>query len=229
MTPADAAPIVKVRGLHHQYRSGAGMITVLRKLDFDLYCGEFVAIMGTSGSGKSTFLHVLGCLQKPVAGSYRLNGEEITDLEERRLAEIRSQDIGQIFQMFHLLPEMDVVQNVSLPFLYNNVAPSKAYHRVHKALNLVGLHNRLSHKPTELSGGEMQRVAIARAIAQKPDLILADEPTGNLDEENSQEILKLFQQMNEDGHSLIMVTHDPGVACSAQKTYILENGDLRRA
>ena len=221
--------IVEAQNLCHYYRRSSGNIAVLDNVEFTLGQGEFAAIMGASGSGKSTFLHILGCLLKPVSGSYRLNGEEITDLEEKRLAEIRSRHIGHVFQMFYLLPGVDVARNVSLPLVYGNVEEKEVQRRVLKAIQQVGLEDRLSHKPAELSGGEMQRAAIARVLAQNPELILADEPTGNLDRTNSIEILNLFKHMNEQGHTIILVTHDPEVADYAQKQMILNNGSFRRA
>ena len=221
--------IVEAQNLCHYYRRSSGNIAVLDNVDFTLDQGEFVAIMGASGSGKSTFLHILGCLLKPVSGSYRLNGEEIADLDERRLAEIRSRHVGHVFQMFYLLPGVDVSRNVSLPLVYGNIEEKEVQKRVIKAIQQVGLEDRLSHKPAELSGGEMQRAAIARVLAQNPELILADEPTGNLDRNNSNEILNLFKHMNEMGHTIILVTHDPAVADYAQRQMILDNGSFRRA
>ena len=221
--------IVEAKNLCHYYRRSSGSIAVLDNVDFTLDQGEFVAIMGASGSGKSTFLHILGCLLKPVSGSYRLNGEEIADLDERRLAEIRSRHVGHVFQMFYLLPGVDVSRNVSLPLVYGNIEEKEVQKRVIKAIQQVGLEDRLSHKPAELSGGEMQRAAIARVLAQNPELILADEPTGNLDRKNSNDILDLFKHMNEMGHTIILVTHDPAVADYAQRQMILDNGSFRRA
>lgn len=221
--------IVEAQNLCHYYKRSSGNIAVLDKVDFTLGQGEFVAIMGASGSGKSTILHKLGCLLKPVSGSYRLNGEEIADLDERRLAEIRSRHVGHVFQMFYLLPGVDVSRNVSLPLVYGNVEEKEVQKRVIKAIQQVGLEDRMCHKPAELSGGEMQRAAIARVLAQNPELILADEPTGNLDRKNSNEILNLFKHMNEMGHTIILVTHDPAVADYAQRQMILDNGSFRRA
>jgi len=220
--------IVEVRDLCHHYRRKSGNIVVLDNVDFTLDKGEFIAIMGASGSGKSTFLHILGCLLKPVSGSYRLNGEEIADVEEKRLSEIRSRHIGHVFQMFYLLPGVDVTRNVSLPLMYGNIEAKEAQRRVFRAIQQVGLEDRLSHKPAELSGGEMQRVAIARVLAQNPELILADEPTGNLDKRNSNEILGLFRRMNQLGHTIILVTHDSEVAGHADKQMVLDNGSFRR-
>jgi len=221
--------IVEIHDLCHHYRRNSGDITVLENVDFSLEKGEFVAIMGASGSGKSTFLHILGCLLKPVRGSYRLNGEEIANLEEKRLSEIRSRHIGHVFQMFYLLPGVDVAGNISLPLMYGNIEEKEVQRRVLKAIQQVGLEDRLSHKSTELSGGEMQRVAIARVLAQNPELILADEPTGNLDKKNTNEILGLFRRMNRQGHTIILVTHDAEVAGYAKKQMILDNGSFSRA
>ncbi len=218
--------VVKIEKLQHKYRCGPVEVPVLDKADFSLKRGDFIAVMGSSGVGKSTLLHILGCLLQPDGGSYLLNGEEMLGAGEKRLAEVRSSRIGQIFQMFHLLPEMDVRQNIALPFLYRNIPPKETTERVNEAIDKVRLSSRTAHKPAELSGGEMQRVAIARVIAQRPEVILADEPTGNLDKKNSRDILELFAKMHREGHSIVMVTHDPDVAGYAGKILRLQDGRL---
>ncbi len=219
--------LVSVSGLHHHFDHGSGRIEVLKGLDLQLGRGEFLAIMGASGSGKSTLLHVLGCLLTSFSGRYLLNGQDVLHLGEKGLARLRADTVAHIFQSFHLLPQMTVLENVLLPSLYSVIDPDKARQNANQAIIQVGLDKRLKHKPNELSGGEMQRVAIARALAMNPKLILADEPTGNLDHVSSQEILSLFQQMNEQGRSIIMVTHDHDVANLAQSTLQLINGHLQ--
>jgi len=218
--------IVQVEGLRHDFHRGVAVIPVLDELSLSVEPGGFVAIMGASGSGKSTLLHILGCLLKPVGGSYRLNGVEVAGLDEGKLAGFRSRCIGQVFQMFHLLDELDVSQNVALPFLYRRISDAETRIRVDRAIEAVGLMHRRGHRPAELSGGEMQRAAIARALAQEPELILADEPTGNLDEDNSRGILELLQRLNAQGQTVIMVTHDREVAAYARRQLVLRQGVL---
>lgn len=174
--------------------------------------------MGSSGSGKSTLLHILGCLLKPTSGTCCLRGRDILRLKEKELARLRAETIAHVFQQFHLLPTMTVLENVLLPSLYNSIPPEQAEAEARRAIRQVGLEQRIKHKPNELSGGEMQRVAIARALAVKPDLILADEPTGNLDQDSSREILTLFREINQQGCTLILVTHDPEIAGQARTT-----------
>ena len=219
--------IVELRGICHAYRRGADLVEVLGGVDLGLDAGDFVAVMGASGTGKSTLLHILGCLLRPSCGSYLLDGEQVLGRAERQLAAIRSRRIAHVFQTFCLLPHLDVVQNVALPFLYQD-GPTRAEvrRRVDEAIDRVGLWQRRSHRPAELSGGEMQRVAIARAVVPRPDLILADEPTGNLDERTSGDILDLLQAMNDDGHTIVMVTHDRQVASRAGRLVTLRDGML---
>ncbi len=216
--------LVKIRNLSHQYILGAAPIEVLNSIDLDVNRGEFVAIMGSSGSGKSTLLHILGCLIRPLAGTYLLGGIDIPTITSREVAQIRARQIGFVFQMFHLLPAMTVSQNVSLPFLYNGIPPEQAREYVKTAIEQTGLSERSNHKPSELSGGEMQRVAIARALAVQPEIILADEPTGNLDSRTSREILALFQQLHRAGSTIVMVSHDENVAANAQRVLVLQDG-----
>ncbi|MBI5523393.1 MAG: ABC transporter ATP-binding protein [Desulfarculus sp.] len=186
--------------------------------------GEYLAIMGASGSGKSTLLTLLGCLDRPSRGSYHLAGQDVSQMGDRELSRLRANHIGFIFQTFNLLPQLTVAENVALPFLYRQQSPELVKNQVEQAIIRVGLGHRQDHRPAQLSGGEMQRVAIARALAIKPWLILADEPTGNLDSQNSQAILALFQELNSQGVTLVVVTHDPQVAARAGRTIHLLDG-----
>ena len=219
--------LISTRGLCHHYTHGSGDIEVLNGVDMDISRGEFLAIMGASGSGKSTLLHILGCLLSPSSGSYLLDGRDILQLKEKELAGIRANTVAHVFQNFHLLSAMTVMENVLLPSLYSGVAPEQANKDARHAIDQVGLDKRRMHKPAELSGGEMQRAAIARALAMKPELILADEPTGNLDHTSSREVLSLFRQINEQGCTIIMVTHDRDVANLALSTQYLIDGYLK--
>ena len=204
--------LVSVQGLCKRYNLGGETIEVASRLDLSVQTGDFLAIMGTSGSGKSTLLHILGGLSRPDAGRYSLHGRDMLALDDRERSWVRSNWIGFVFQTFNLLDEYDVWQNVSLPFLYRDIRDKEKKLLVEQAITNVGMIHRIRHRPSELSGGEMQRVAIARALAINPLLILADEPTGNLDEKNSQDILQLFLQLNASGTTIIMVTHDRPVA-----------------
>jgi putative ABC transport system ATP-binding protein len=199
-------------------------IAVLRGVDLRIAKGGFVAIMGASGSGKSTLLNIIGCLDRPTAGSYLLDGIDVRLADDDRLSRLRSQHIGFVFQTFNLVEDLTVAENVALPFQYRDSGAQQSGVRVQGCLEQVGLAHRLRHRPAELSGGEMQRVAIARAMAVQPKLILADEPTGNLDSSTSREIMQLFQQINAAGSTLILVTHDPWVASQAHCIITISDG-----
>lgn len=186
--------------------------------------GEFVAIMGPSGSGKSTLLHILGCLEHPTSGAYRFNGQDVLNASDRELSHLRAEHIGFVFQTFNLVPTLSIYENIELPFLYRSTHKSLAEHRVAAAVIQVGLDNRMAHKPSELSGGERQRAAIARAISIHPKLILADEPTGNLDSKTGGEVLSLFKNLNRKGATIVMVTHDQNVANHAGRCIHLKDG-----
>ncbi len=216
--------LVTIRDLRHMYTLGSSKVEVLKGIDLDIEKGDFLAIMGSSGSGKSTLLHILGCLAKPISGTYKLGNTDILKSSKQDLAQIRAAKIGFVFQMFHLLPAMSVEENIYLPFLYNDTNQEEAKLAVYKALNQTGLNERAQHKPNELSGGEMQRVAIARALVVKPQIILADEPTGNLDSKTGKEILKLFQNLHKAGSTIVMVTHDKKVASIAQRILHIQDG-----
>ena len=224
--PLPGQPLVRAVGLGKSYPTQYGQVQALRGLDLELAVGQYLAIMGASGSGKSTLLTLLGCLDRPSQGSYHLAGQDVASASDRELSRLRANHIGFIFQTFNLLPQLTVMENVALPYLYRQHSPELVRGQVSQALERVGLGHRLEHRPAQLSGGEMQRVAIARALAIKPWLILADEPTGNLDSKNSQAILALFQELNSQGVTLVVVTHDPQVAARARRTIELLDGCL---
>ena len=218
--------MIEVKDLTKTYRLGSVEVPALRGVSFRIEHGEMVAIMGQSGSGKSTLMHIIGCLDLPTSGQYRLDGKDIAGMKEDELARIRNQKIRFVFQMFNLLPRMTVRRNVEMPLMYNGGNPGKEVRqRAEAILNAVGLGERLNHRPTELSGGEQQRVAIARAMINEPDLILADEPTGNLDSHTGAEIIQLLLGLNQErGLTLVIVTHDPAIAAHAQRVIRLRDG-----
>ncbi|MDP3479085.1 MAG: ABC transporter ATP-binding protein [Desulfoprunum sp.] len=218
--------LLQVSDIRKRYVLGGEDIEVLRGVDLTVTSGDFLSIMGTSGSGKSTLLHVLGGLTLPDSGTYLFSDRNMLALTDNELSWIRAHWLGFVFQTFDLLPELDVLGNVSLPFLYNRTDRSDAQRKVNEAIERVGLGHRKKHRPAELSGGEMQRVAIARALAISPKLILADEPTGNLDTRSSLAILELFQELNERGATIVMVTHDSQVAAVSKKIIKMQDGVL---
>jgi len=218
--------IVETRGIRKVYEMGPNRVEALRGLDFSVRSGEFVAIMGPSGSGKSTLMHILGCLERATEGIYLLGGQDISSVSDRNLSLMRANQIGFVFQTFSLISQYNVFENVEIPFLYRKETRNKARRLAEKAIERVGLSARRHHKPSELSGGEMQRVAIARALAVDPLLILADEPTGNLDSKTSKNIISLFQDLNEQGTTLIVVTHEKEVASHCQTIYHLLDGRI---
>ncbi len=223
-------PLIDARSLVKTYMRGDTEIPVLRGVDFSVQSGEWVAVMGPSGSGKSTLMHILGCLGRPTSGQYIFDGVDIRWASDRELASVRADAIGFVFQTFNLLPDLSIVENVEVPFLYSSGSKGKDPHgRVLEALEHVGLQHRLTHRPGELSGGEMQRVAIARAMVMGPKLILADEPTGNLDSRTGKDILSLFRGVHKAGVTVIMVTHDREVAAHAGRTVVLKDGEVVQA
>jgi putative ABC transport system ATP-binding protein len=218
--------VIRLEHASRVYTVGTSLVRALDDVSLHIHQGDFVALMGPSGSGKSTLLNVLGCLDRLTGGAYFLNGQPVQDLSEIRLAEIRRREIGFIFQSYHLVPRMTAARNVELPLLLAGVDPRERRERVRTALASVGLEARATHKPDELSGGERQRVAIARAIVTGPRLLLADEPTGNLDSKTGQEIVARLEALHEGGMTIVLVTHDPSVASHAHRLMTLRDGRL---
>ncbi len=217
-----------VEGLCKSYRTGDSELPILKNVSLSVETGEFVAIMGPSGSGKSTFMNMLGCLDRPTSGSYLLDGIEVTSLNDRKLAEVRNQKIGFVFQSFNLLARSTALHNVELPMLYAGVSGSERKKRALAALERVGLAERVHHKPPQLSGGQRQRVAIARALVNKPAILLADEPTGNLDSRSGTEIMAIFQELHEQGVTILLVTHEPDIAQHAERIVTFKDGVIIR-
>jgi len=222
------AAIIEVRDLGKTYEVGSEKIYALKNIGFTVERGEFIAIMGQSGSGKSTLMNLLGCLDTPSVGQYFINGKEVSSLSEDELAAIRNREIGFIFQVFHLLPRSTALHNVELPLIYSGIKKAERLDIARRALQAVELSDRMSHRPNELSGGQRQRVAIARALANKPSLILADEPTGNLDSRTGEEIVALFAELHRRGNTIIMVTHNQELADLTQRIFYLKDGEIIR-
>lgn len=224
---APAADIViRAQDLWRTYQMGAEKVHALRGVSFDIHHGEYVAIMGPSGSGKSTLMNLIGCLDTPSAGQYWLNGKLVSDMDDDELAYIRNKEIGFVFQTFNLLPRATALHNVELPLIYNGTPKSVRMDMAREALERVGLGGRVTHKPNELSGGQRQRVAIARALVNNPSIILADEPTGNLDSQTSQEIMALFNNLSAQGNTIILVTHEPDIARHAARVLHILDGQI---
>ena len=198
----------------------------LRGVSFSIEVGEFVSIMGPSGSGKSTLMNIVGCLDTPSKGTYLLNDRNVGNLNEEQLAGIRNEEIGFVFQKFHLLPRSSALENVALPLKYASVKQSERLTRAEEVLDKVGLSNRLTHKPTELSGGEQQRVAIARALVNSPSILFADEPTGNLDSKNGHQVLEIFKDLNKRGQTIVVITHEREIAEQSQRTITIKDGEI---
>ena len=221
-------PIVAVRNLSKIYRPGQTEVPALRGISLDVYPGEFVAVVGPSGCGKTTFMNIIGCMDRPTSGDYRLSGIPISDMTANQLADIRNRRLGFIFQNFNLLPRETALENVMLPLMYRGLPEATQRQRARLALEAVGLGDRLHHLPAQLSGGQQQRVAIARALVNRPSLLLADEPTGNLDSHTSGEILELLQALNAHGITLIVVTHSIDIAAVAKRIVEFKDGLLVR-
>ncbi len=220
----SGGPLISVDGVHKRFSTGKLDVHALRGIDLEIQRGEFVAIMGPSGSGKTTLLEILGCLSHPTSGSYRLDGQPVDAIDPDGLAKLRGEQIGFVFQSFNLLPRLTVVENVELPLSYRAVGRRDRRARARVALDRVGLSHRSRHLPAEISGGERQRVAIARALVNDPRLVLADEPTGNLDTATGNEILGLLRDVHSDGSTLVIVTHDPKIGEQARRCVVLRDG-----
>lgn len=216
--------LIELRDVHKSYDMGAEVVHALDGLTLEIEQGEYVAVMGPSGSGKSTLMNVIGCLDRPSSGTYRLNSEPVQDLGDQELAAIRNREIGFVFQTFNLLGRTDALHNVELPLIYSGMIRRERRQRAKRALEKVGLGDRMHHQPNELSGGQRQRVAIARALVNDPSIVLADEPTGNLDSTTSKEIMELFDQLHESGNTMILVTHEPDLALHSHRRVLLMDG-----
>ncbi|HSO85482.1 MAG TPA: ABC transporter ATP-binding protein [Draconibacterium sp.] len=218
--------IIHLESIVKNYKVGTQIVRALRSVSIDIYKGEYVAIMGASGSGKSTLMNIIGCLDTPTSGKYVLNGKDVSRMSDDSLAEIRNSEIGFVFQVFNLLPRNNALENVMLPLIYSGVRKAQRKVLAEQTLNDVGLSDRMHHRPNELSGGQRQRVAIARALVNKPAILLADEPTGNLDSKISEEIMKLFAEIHKKGNTLVMVTHEHDIAMHAHRIIHLKDGEV---
>lgn len=221
--------LISIEGLRKTYHIGTQQVHALDGLDLTIDVNEYVALMGPSGSGKSTLMNVLGCLDSPTSGAYHLNGQNVANLDEDALADIRNREIGFVFQTFNLLPRYSALENVALPLIYAGLAKRERLERAEEVLAMVGLQDRMVHKPNELSGGQRQRVAVARALVNRPSIILADEPTGNLDTATSMEIMNLFSEIQAAGNTVILVTHEEDIAACAHRVVRLRDGKVESA
>ncbi|WP_340393746.1 ABC transporter ATP-binding protein [Paenibacillus sp. FSL E2-0190] len=221
-----SAPLIEVHDMSHGYTMAGETMTVLNSLSFIIDLGEFVAIIGPSGSGKSTLMNMLGCLDISDEGSYLLDGQEVRKLSDNKLATIRNEKIGFIFQNFNLLPKLSAIENVELPLIYRGLSHRERRQLAQEALIKVGLEDRMHHRPSELSGGQQQRVAIARAMAGSPPILLADEPTGALDTRTGQEVMQMIRELNKQGHTIILITHDLEIAKQAERIIRIQDGNL---
>jgi putative ABC transport system ATP-binding protein len=220
--------LLRVEELHKYYQMGENKVHALRGVNLEIKRGEFVAIMGASGSGKSTFMNILGCLDRPSSGRYLLEGTDVAEFHKTQLAGIRNRKIGFVFQGFNLLSRTTALENTELPTLYARIDKEQRRKRALESLRLVGLGDRMDHFPSQLSGGQQQRVAIARALVNRPSILLADEPTGNLDSRTSVEVMEIFQALNEDGLTILLVTHEADIARFARRSIVFRDGTIRR-
>ncbi len=222
----NAPVIISIRGLSRFYTMGDQTVKALDGIDLSFMKNDYAAIMGPSGSGKSTLMNILGCLDTPTSGIYELNGRNVAEMDDDELASVRNREIGFVFQTFNLLPRLNCLKNVELPLIYAGIDPEERLDRARKALKEVGLGDRISHKPSELSGGQIQRVAIARALVNRPSIILADEPTGNLDTATSHEIMEMFGKLSEAGNTIILITHEEDIARFTHRIIRMRDGRI---
>jgi len=228
MMAGHSEAIIVTRDLQRRYDMGGEVIHALRGIDLQIDHGEYVAVMGPSGSGKSTLMNMIGCLDTPDGGKYWLNGELVSDMNDRQLARIRNSEVGFVFQSFNLLPRANALHNVEMPLIYGGMKRKERLERAAAALTRVGLADRMTHRPNEMSGGQRQRIAIARALVTEPSILLADEPTGNLDTATGQDILALFDELHAAGHTIILVTHEANVAEHAARAITLRDGSIEK-
>jgi putative ABC transport system ATP-binding protein len=220
--------VVELTGVEKAYGPTASALRVLRGIDLSIACGEFVGIVGASGSGKTTLMNILGCLDRPTRGRYRLDGQDVSSLDDAKLSRVRNRSIGFVFQSFNLIAQLSVLENVEVPLFYGRVPRRDRRRRCKALLEAVGMSHRLSHHPTQLSGGESQRVAVARALVNEPALLLADEPTGNLDTKNGEDVMRILRQLHEQGRSIVIVTHNPEIAGSLPRVVEMRDGCIVR-
>jgi len=220
--------IIEIQSVSKIYNLGQTVVKALDNVSLSIYENDYISIMGPSGSGKSTLMNIIGCLDVPTKGDYKFNSELISEMNDNQLANIRNQKIGFVFQTFNLLPKLNAMQNVEVPLIYSSLGKKDRIERVEEALSIVGLQDRMTHKPSELSGGQRQRVAIARALVNKPSIILADEPTGNLDSKSGNDILKFFSKLHKAGNTIIMVTHEESVAKLSKRRIDIFDGKIAR-
>ena len=220
--------IISIQSVSKIYNLGETVVKALDNVSLSIYDNDYISIMGPSGSGKSTLMNIIGCLDVPTKGKYKFKDELISEMDDNQLANIRNEKIGFVFQTFNLLPKLNAMQNVEVPLIYSSLGRKERIERAEEALHIVGLQDRMTHKPNELSGGQRQRVAIARALVNKPSIILADEPTGNLDSKSGNEILKFFSKLHKDGNTIIMVTHEETVAKLSKRRIDIFDGKIAR-
>lgn len=223
-TSTSNATMIRIKDVEKVYEMGAAQVKALNGVSLTVAANEYLAVMGPSGSGKSTLMNIMGCLDTPTSGEYELNSQMVSTLDDDELARIRNREIGFVFQTFNLLPRIDALRNVELPLVYSGIPSKKRRDLAREALDSVGLGDRTHHRPNELSGGQRQRVAVARALVNRPSILLADEPTGNLDSRTGKEIMDLFDRLNEDGHTIILVTHEEDVAAHSHRIVRLHDG-----
>tara|TARA_B100001250_G_scaffold358401_1_gene334688 strand:+ start:240 stop:917 length:678 start_codon:yes stop_codon:yes gene_type:complete len=216
--------IIKTKNLTKEYEAGSQIVKALNGIDLSVEKGEFISIMGPSGSGKTTLMNIIGCLDSPTNGTYQLNDKSVSQLDDDELAKIRNEEIGFVFQSFHLLPRSTALENVMLPLKYAGCSENEAVERSKKVLEKVGLQDRVKHSPSELSGGQQQRVAIARALVNKPSILFADEPTGNLDSKTGNEVMNLFKELNSKGQTIIIITHEDNIASQSNRIITIKDG-----